>query len=161
MPETSEVREGESLLDFDPADHVDGTLHFIGRIHTPWQRGDCPKNVTRARESGQGAWVQVAPEFVDGLRGLQVGDGILLFYWMHQARRDLITQRPRHHAEARGTFALRSPNRPNPISMSAVRITGLDQQAGRIEVDAIDCFDGTSLVDIKPSTPAVDLPPDL
>lgn len=162
MSETlPELRDGESQLGFDPLERVDAELRFIGRIHTPWQRGDCPKNVTRARESGQGASITLEPGFAEGLTGLSVGDGILLFYWMHQARRDLITQRPRHKPEAQGTFALRSPNRPNPISLAAVRITSLDLAAGRIGIDAIDCFDGTPLLDIKPSAPAVDVPPEM
>ncbi len=156
-----EQREGEDRLAFDPMERVDAQLRFIGRIETPWQRGECPKNVTRARETGQGARVVLEPGFVQGLTGLEVGQGILLFYWMHQARRDLITQRPRHRDTASGTFALRSPNRVNPISLAAVRITSLDLEAGVIGIDAIDCFDGTPLLDIKPSAPAVDVPPKL
>lgn len=156
-----EQREGEDRLAFDPMERIDAQLRFIGRIETPWQRGDCPKNVTRARETGQGARVVLEPGFAQGLTGLEVGQGILLFYWMHQARRDLITQRPRHHDSASGTFALRSPNRVNPISLAAVRITSLDLEAGVIGIDAIDCFGGTPLLDIKPSAPAVDVPPEL
>ncbi|WP_412553667.1 SAM-dependent methyltransferase [Shimia sp. MIT1388] len=156
-----EQREGEDRLSFDPLERVDAQLRYIGHIETPWQRGDCPKNVTRARETGQGARVVLEPGFAQGLTGLEVGQGILLFYWMHQARRDLITQRPRHRDTACGIFALRSPNRVNPISLAAVRITSLDLEAGVIGIDAIDCFDGTPLLDIKPSAPAVDVPPDL
>ena len=156
-----EQREGEDRLSFDPMERVDAQLRFIAHIETPWQRGECPKNVTRARETGQGARVVVEPGFAQGLTGLEVGQGILLFYWMHQARRDLITQRPRHRDTASGTFALRSPNRVNPISLAAVRITSLDLEAGVIGIDTIDCFDGTPLLDIKPSAPAVDVPPDL
>jgi tRNA-Thr(GGU) m(6)t(6)A37 methyltransferase TsaA len=156
-----EQREGEECLSCDPLERVDAQVRFIGRIETPWQRGDCPKNVTRARETGQGARVVLESEFAKGLTGLEVGQGILLFYWMHRARRDLITQRPRHHETACGTFALRSPNRVNPISLAAVRITSLDFEAGIIGIDAIDCFDGTPLLDIKPSAPAVDVPPEL
>lgn len=154
-----EIREGEEQLGFDPLERVDAAIRFIGRIRTPWSRGDCPKNVTRARESGQGATVELEPGFAKGLTGLKVGQGILLLYWMHQARRDLATQRPRHKETSVGTFALRSPNRVNPVSLAAVRIMSLDLEAGVIGIDAIDCFDGTPLIDIKPSAPAVDVPP--
>ena len=156
-----EIREGEEQLGFDPLERVDAEIRFIGRIRTPWSRGNCPKNVTRARESGQGATVELEPGFAKGLTGLEVGQGILLFYWMHQARRDLIMQRPRHKETAVGTYALRSPNRVNPISLGAARITSLDLGNGVIGIDAIDCFDGTPLIDIKPSAPAVDVPPEL
>lgn len=154
-----EVRAGETCLSFDPGARADEVVHFIGAIHTPWERGDCPKNVTRARAAKTGGMrVVLKPDFAEGLKGLKVGQGILLMYWMHQARRDLITQMPRHADTSRGTFALRSPCRPNPIAMSAVRITSLDLEAGEVGIDAIDCFDGTPLIDIKPSVPEVDLP---
>ncbi len=79
-------------------------------------------------------------------------------YWMDRARRDLITQTPKHLENSRGTFSLRSPNRPNPVSLATVTITSLDIANGRIGIDAIDCFDRTPLVDIKPWLPSIDLP---
>ena len=78
---------------------------------------------------------------------------------MDKARRDLIVQAPRHADGLRGTFALRSPVRPNPVSMSAVRITALDMDAGVLGIDATDAFDGTPVVDIKPMLDTVDIPP--
>ncbi|WP_127115449.1 tRNA (N6-threonylcarbamoyladenosine(37)-N6)-methyltransferase TrmO [Shimia sediminis] len=159
MTDRFATRKGEMELGFDPADRADASVHFIGRVRTPWSLGNCPKNVRAARESGQSARLEIAPEFVPGLQGLEVGQGIILIYWMAQARRDLIRQAPHHVEGTRGTFALRSPVRPNPLAMSAVRITELDLEAGVVGIDAIDCFDGTPLIDIKPWIETVDLPP--
>ena len=159
MSDRFATRPGEVELGFDPADRPDASVHFIGRLRTPWSEGNCPKNVRAARETGKGARIELKPEFVPGLQGLEVGKGVFLIYWMAAARRDLIRQAPRHTDGTRGTFALRSPVRPNPLAMSAVRITGLDLDAGVVEIDAIDCFDGTPLVDIKPWVETVDLPP--
>lgn len=152
------TRPGEAELGFDPALKDDARLAFIGRIRTPWSRGNCPKNVSKARESGQGAWIDLHEGYAPGLQGLTVGQGLMLIYWMFEARRDLITQSPRHIDGARGTFALRSPNRPNPLALSAVTITGIDLSRGRIDIDAIDCFDGTPLVDMKPWLATIDMP---
>lgn len=66
---------------------------------------------------------------------------------MHEARRDLLTQSPRGGATL-GTFALRSPVRPNPIALSRVRLEGVE--GGTLLVRGLDCLDGTPLVDIKP-----------
>jgi tRNA (Thr-GGU) A37 N-methylase len=77
---------------------------------------------------------------------------------MDKARRDLVLQAPRHSKGPRGTFSLRSPVRPNPIALAVVSITSLDMDAGRIGIDAIDCFDDTPLVDIKPWIARVDAP---
>ena len=156
--ENNATRPGESELGFDPADRDDARLAFIGRIRTPWSRGNCPKNVRLARQSGQGAWIELNPAYAAGVTGLEVGQGLVLIYWMNEARRDLITQSPGHVDGVRGTFALRSPNRPNPLALSAVTITGLDLDTGRIDIDALDCFDGTPLVDMKPWVATIDNP---
>lgn len=153
-----EKREGEVSLPFDPA-KVDGpSVAFIGKIHSPWQKGDAPRNLRQARERGGDFYVQLKADYRLGLTGLTDGDRIILLYWMDQARRDLIQQAPRHANGPRGTFSLRSPVRPNPIALAMVSVTSLDIDAGRIGIDAIDCFDGTPLVDIKPWIASIDAP---
>jgi tRNA (adenine37-N6)-methyltransferase len=67
---------------------------------------------------------------------------------MHQARRDLVQQSPKANGETSGTFALRSPVRPNPIATSLVLLVRLEP--GVILVRGLDCLDGTPLLDIKP-----------
>ena len=47
-----------------------------------------------------------------------------------------------------GTFALRSPVRPNPLGISTVRLVGT--QGASVLVQGLDCLDGTPLVDLKP-----------
>lgn len=155
------VRPGEVCLDFDPADRSDAALVFIGLIRTPWGPDTCPKNIRLARDSGQAAHIELDPAYAAGLTGLSVGQPVIATYWMDRARRDLITQAPRHVDGPRGTFALRSPNRPNMLAMSTVVLTGIDAVAARVDIDAIDCFDGTPLVDLRPWIPTIDLPPDL
>lgn len=52
-----------------------------------------------------------------------------------------------------GVFATRSPYRPNPIGMSAVKLDRvvLDESLGPVlEVSGIDIVDGTPILDIKP-----------
>jgi hypothetical protein len=62
-----------------------------------------------------------------GLAALEVGQAIQVLYWVDRGQRDLIVQSPRHTDGPRGTFALRSPVRPNPIALGTVVITGLDR----------------------------------
>ncbi len=152
-------RPGEVVLDVPPGRGDGPVLAFIGKIRTPWGPDDCPRNLTQARETGAGARVILRPEFRPGLLGLEPGRHVILLYWMDRARRDLIRQNPRHGDGLRGTFALRSPVRPNPVSLATVRITTLDADSGEIGIDAIDCFDGTPLLDIKPWKPGIDIPP--
>jgi tRNA (Thr-GGU) A37 N-methylase len=69
-----------------------------------------------------------------------------------------VLQAPRHYAEQRGTFALRSPVRPNPIALSVVRLVGIDGDV--LSVVGLDCLDGTPLLDIKPYFASTDSVPD-
>jgi len=154
-------RPGEVRLPFDPAMTAsDAAVAFIGKIRSPWKtRSECPRNIRQAREHDMPATLAIEEAWRPGLQGLEDHQHVIVLYWMQQSRRDLIIQRPRHRDEAVGVFALRSPARPNPIAIATVRILAIDQAAGLIRIDAIDCLDGTSLIDIKPWLDTVDQPP--
>lgn len=153
----SGARPGEVALGFDPGDRVDAGLTFIGRIRSPWSKGNAPKNIRQARETGEAARIELDPAYAPALTGLKVGQAVQLLYWVDRGERDLIVQTPAHADGPRGTFALRSPVRPNPIALATVLITGIDGAV--VEIDAIDAFDGTPLLDIKPWIETVDVAP--
>lgn len=154
------ARPGEVALSFDPARVADDAhLRFIGRLRSPWSRGNCPKNLREAREAGGDFRAEIDPPFRPGLQGLAPGMPLMVLYWTGLARRDLILQSPAHRDGPTGVFALRSPARPNPVALGVVRLLALDQAAGMLEFDALDAFDGTPLLDIKPWLPSVDVPP--
>jgi tRNA-Thr(GGU) m(6)t(6)A37 methyltransferase TsaA len=154
----ADARPGEVALPFDPADRTEAGVTFIGRARTPWGPGRCPKNLTEARAEGGPFLLEIDEAYRPGLTGLVPGDALVILLWFAQARRDLILQAPRHRPEPRGTFALRSPVRPNPIGLEIVHILTLDPDAGRIAVDALDAFDSTPILDIKPWIAAIDIP---
>jgi len=156
---TDKMREGEIALPFDPADRAEARVAFIGRIRSPWSRADCPKNILQARARGLPARIVLDPAYAQALTGLEPGRAIVVLYWMDRGGRGLLVQNPHHVAGQRGTFSIRSPNRPNPICMSTVLITSIDHKSGVIGIDATDAFDGTPVVDIKPWMPRVDVPP--
>ncbi|MEZ5755930.1 MAG: TrmO family methyltransferase [Paracoccaceae bacterium] len=154
-------RAGEVALPFDPGQAGDAAIAFIGHLETPWRKGDCPKNLTEARARGGRFAVHLDPAYRAGLEGLAEGMAIILIYWMAAARRDLIRQHPPHRAEGAGSFALRSPARPNPLGFGVVRVLAVEPAAGIVAIDACDAYDGTPLVDIKPWLAQVDIPPGL
>lgn len=146
MPETTDwqaTRPGETEAPLP--ERIDARLVFIGRIRTPFAtREECPR---RGRQDGPLCRVEVDALWQPALAGIEAYDELDLLYWMHEARRDLLTQSPRGGATL-GTFALRSPVRPNPIALSRVRLEGVE--GGTLLVRGLDCLDGTPLVDIKP-----------
>ncbi|HWM83633.1 MAG TPA: tRNA (N6-threonylcarbamoyladenosine(37)-N6)-methyltransferase TrmO [Pseudolabrys sp.] len=134
----------------------DASVYFIGRIRTPWtERKQCPKN---ARESDAVCTVEVDPRWAAALKDVATCSHIILLYWMDHSRRDIVLQVPGHYGVQRGTFALRSPARPNPIAMSVARLLRID--GNRLAVIGVDCLDGTPLIDIKPYFASVDSMPD-
>jgi len=148
------LRPGEVAVPLP--ERFDAQLYFIGRIHTPWtRRDDCPKN---ARESDAVCRIELDPRWEAGLTGIATCTHLLVLYWMDRARRDLVLQAPRHYREPRGTFALRSPVRPNPVAASVVRLVGVD--GTRLSVVGLDCLDGTPLIDMKPYFASTDAVPD-
>ena len=148
------IREGEIAVSL-PAS-TDAGLYFIGRIRTPWQRReDCPKN---ARESDAVCNIEVDVPWAQALAGIETCSHLIVLYWMDQARRDLVVQVPRHYGQGRGTFALRSPVRPNPIAMSVVRLLGIE--GTMLSVVGLDCLDNTPLIDLKPYFASTDAVPE-
>lgn len=148
------IREGEVAVELPP--QPDAGVYFIGRIRTPWkERKDCPKN---ARESDAVCTVELDLRFADGLKDAETCSHLVLLYWMDKSPRNLVRQVPGHYGVQRGTFALRSPARPNPIAMSVVKL--LRVEGNRLSVIGLDCLDGTPLLDIKPYFASTDSVPD-
>ena len=157
---TFPVHPFEQALGFDPAQTPDATLAFVGAIRSPWHPGHCPKNLREARALGGVFAIDLLQSYRASLLGLVAGQSIIVVTWLGSARRDLIQQHPSHRAGPTGTFALRSPIRPNPIGLAVVRLLAIDAEAGRLTLDAIDMFDATPVLDIKPFLPSVDIPPE-
>ena len=146
------IREGEVALTFDPAKTAsDASVIFIGHFRSPWTgRDECPRNMSAARERALPASVEIDSRWRSGLTGLERASHVIILSWLHEARRDLILQKPRHAASAQGTFSLRSPVRPNPIGLHIARLLSFNIEEGVLSLDAIDVMDGTPVIDIKP-----------
>ncbi len=119
---------------------------FVGRIRTPYKKlKDCPRNISGA---GPECAIEIHKPFRKALMGLQEGDRIQIFYWLDRAKRDLLIQQATGSGKITGSFALRSPHRPNPIGVAEVEITMVEKTL--IYVTGVDCLDKTPLLDIKP-----------
>ncbi|MBV8450322.1 MAG: tRNA (N6-threonylcarbamoyladenosine(37)-N6)-methyltransferase TrmO [Hyphomicrobiales bacterium] len=140
-----ELRPGEAALSSDPTP-APAVLYFIGSIFTPWtKREECPR---QGAIDGPLCRVEVAAPWLAALAGIESFERLQLLYWMHLSRRDLVLQNPRGGGDVRGTFALRSPLRPNPIASSLVALERVE--GASLFVRGLDCISGTPLIDIKP-----------
>jgi tRNA-Thr(GGU) m(6)t(6)A37 methyltransferase TsaA len=149
----TDLRSGEIAVSLP--EKFDAGVYFIGRIRTPWtHRDECPKN---ARGSDAVCTIALDARYAAALDGVAACSHLVILYFMDRARRDLLVQAPRH-GDRSGTFALRSPVRPNPIAMSVVKLVRVE--GTKLSVIGLDCLDGTPLIDIKPYFASVDSVPD-
>ena len=98
----------------------------------------------------------------EALRGIE-GFDMLWLIWGFSRNRDIpwepTVRPPRLGGNTRvGVFATRSPYRPNPLGLSAVRRGEIGP--GYIKVYGADLMDGTPIYDIKPYLPYTDSHPD-
>ena len=125
---------------------MDTTLHPIGQIHsTLTERKSAPR---QGNEGAPDAWLEVDPAYANGVRGIAVGDEVLVFTWFHRSNRDTLEVHPRGNPPLTGVFATRSPDRPNPIGLH--RVTVREISGLRLRIGPIEAIDGTPVVDIKP-----------
>jgi tRNA-Thr(GGU) m(6)t(6)A37 methyltransferase TsaA len=144
MTDDNELRPGEVAVPLPSA--TDAGVYFIGTIHTPWTvRGDCPK---RGSLDGPVCSIVVDERWHQALTDIADHPRIQVLYWMHRSRRDLVLQTPIRTGQTTGSFALRSPVRPNPIASSVVAL--VEVRGGTLMVRGLDCLDGTPLIDLKP-----------
>ena len=139
-------------------------LKIIARI-----RSDFPSKFGIPRQSGLveelKAELVFEPEYrnPEALRGIEGFSHIWLIWLFSEAVRaswSPTVRPPRLGGNTRmGVFATRSPFRPNPIGLSAVRLDGIrrDVTLGQVLlVSGADLMDGTPILDIKPYLPFAD-----
>jgi tRNA-Thr(GGU) m(6)t(6)A37 methyltransferase TsaA len=100
---------------------------------------------------GVPAVINVFDEFLKGLTGIESDTHINVIGWFDKADRAPLMVRPRKisaQLEKRGVFSLRSPARPNPLSLTATRLVKVEGPL--LYVEPLDLIDGSPVVDIKP-----------
>ncbi len=125
------------------------TLTPIGVIHSPYKSlGDCPR---QASKSEVVAVIEVFEQYAGGLKDIEGFSHLILLYWLHKSHGYSLLVRTPWDTELHGLFTTRSPNRPNPIGISVVKL--IERRGNILRVKGIDAIDGTPLIDIKPYVP--------
>jgi tRNA-Thr(GGU) m(6)t(6)A37 methyltransferase TsaA len=125
----------------------------IGVIHTPFT--DSNQTPIQSSTSRAVGWIEVYPQFAEGLRDLDGFSHLHLLYVFHCSSGYSLRVKPFLDDELRGLFATRHPCRPNPIGLSVVRL--IKRRDNVLEVEDVDMFDSTPLLDIKPYVPDFDI----
>ncbi len=131
----------------------------IGYAETPYQKlEDMPRPKKEDLEKGkirkEIGNVILYKEYKDGLLGLKEGDYAVILSYFHESKkvpeeRSLTFLHPLLEKEM-GVFATRTPNRPNPIAMTIIKILKINENI--LEVQGVDMLNNTPILDIKPYT---------
>ncbi len=132
----------------------------IGFARSPFvEKVEAPRQAIAAE--GVLGRIEILPEYEHALEDLRGFERIWVIFWFHQVVQDGPTPSkvlPPRSERKRGVFATRSPHRPNPIGISAVR---LERVEGRVvHIRDLDLIDGTPVLDLKPYVPYADAFPD-
>jgi tRNA-Thr(GGU) m(6)t(6)A37 methyltransferase TsaA len=122
-------------------------LRPIGRVESPL--GDRDSAPRQADEGAPAAWLVFDDSVSEALKDVAPGHEVLLLTWLDRADREVLAVHPRDDQSRpmTGVFSTRSPDRPNPIGLHRVTVTG--REGNRVQVDVFEAFDGTPIVDVK------------
>jgi tRNA-Thr(GGU) m(6)t(6)A37 methyltransferase TsaA len=125
-------------------------LKVIGIIHSPYKtREQAPRQGTNDTSE-----IEIYNEYEEGLTDIEEYSHIHLFYWLHKSKGySLMVQTP-WEKEKHGVFVTRSPNHPNPIGYSVVKL--VERENNILKVKGLDAIEGTPVIDIKPYIKRID-----
>jgi tRNA-Thr(GGU) m(6)t(6)A37 methyltransferase TsaA len=120
-------------------------FRVIGYVENEFQEPTKPDTLRASRSR-----IMLAPDLLEGLTGLEPGMTLLVVFVFHRAEGCDLLQHPRgdRSRPQRGVFALRSPNRPNPIGIAEVELIAIEGNI--LTVHGLDALNTTPVLDLKP-----------
>lgn len=126
------------------------SLRPIGYVRSRYSTaGDVPTG-------GGPAAVVLDPALVDGLHGIERVSHLFVMGWRPDANPLIVRPlRPRAGwVQSDGVFASRCASRPNPLSLSVVRL--VERRGNELLVEGLDLADGSPVLDLRPYLPGRD-----
>lgn len=133
------------------------SLRPIGWVRSPYQRRFGTPQQASAVDSDSEATLELDGALIPetALRDLAGVERLwILSYLDRSGTWGALVQPPRGPRVRRSLFATRSPDRPNPIGLSAVQLLRVDGLT--LHVRGVDLLDGTPILDLKPYVPYAD-----
>jgi tRNA (adenine37-N6)-methyltransferase len=135
----------------------------IGFVRSPLvDRVSAPRQAPVGRGISARIELLAGHGYEDALTGLEAWEYAWVLFVFHRNVEEQRGWRPKvlppRATEKHGVFATRSPHRPNPIGLSAVRIDRVDGLV--VHVRDVDLLDGTPVLDLKPYVAYADARPE-
>lgn len=123
---------------------ISNVLKIIGVIHSSFKKvGEVPLRCEKYNSE-----IEIFKDYKEGLHDIEGFSHIHVFYWLHKSKNYSLKVKTPLDDRLHGLFSTRSPNRPNPLGYSVVKI--IDLKDNYIKVKGLDAIDGTPVIDIKP-----------
>jgi tRNA-Thr(GGU) m(6)t(6)A37 methyltransferase TsaA len=120
----------------------------IGVIHSPYTD---PKDIHPLKSRFTKGTIEIFGEYAKGLKDIDGFSHIYVLWHFHLSERvDLLTSPLMEPKPKRGTFATRTPHRPNHIGLTVVRL--LKRERNVLHIKGVDMIEGTPVLDVKPYT---------
>lgn len=127
-------------------------LHPIGHVRSPYKaRGDAPR---QGRLSDTISEIVIDEKYLPALWQIEGKKNLWVLCWFDRADRMVLRATPPGASAEKGVFAIRSPDRPNPVSLCMVDL--VEVNGGVLKVRGLDAFDGTPVIDIKVYSAEID-----
>ena len=128
------------------------TFNPIGIVHSPFKTKD---DIDQQKFWGQGydkvkGELEIFSEYQRGLEDTEGFSHLIILFAFHASEGGKLEAYPPRGNKKRGVFATRSPNRPNAIGLTIVKLE--QRQDNILKVSGIDMIENTPILDIKPYT---------
>jgi tRNA-Thr(GGU) m(6)t(6)A37 methyltransferase TsaA len=116
--------------------------------------------IGRVEKTDNRTQIVLDKKYQPGLLGLEGFSHVYVFWWFDKndtpQKRAILQVHPRGNPQnpLTGVFATRSQVRPNLIALSLCKIVSVRDNV--VEVEKIDAFEGTPVLDMKPYAPGQD-----
>ena len=119
----------------------------IGYIKSPYE--DVRNMPKSTRESGDvEAEMVINEEYLESMSSMEVGEEYMVLFYFHKSEGFKQRVPFMGNGPIKGLFSTHAPNRPNPIGVSTIKITGIDGNV--IKFNGVDMLNGTPVLDINP-----------
>jgi len=129
------------------------TFKPIGVVHSPFKRKEDIKSEIYTHPQGFEKFhgeLEIFKEYEEGLKDVEGFSHLIILFAFHKSKGFKLLAKPLLDKTLRGIFAIRGPNRPNPIGMTVVK--NIKKKGNILRVAGIDMIEGTPILDIKPYT---------
>lgn len=117
------------------------TLQPIGYVHNSCVESMAPELIKQEISE-----IEIFPAYAGGLQDIEACHYLDIVFSFH--RNDTVNLiSPTRTGEVRGIFATRSPNRPNHIGVTTVKL--IRREGNRLFVEGADALNGSPVIDIK------------